>query len=466
MLRYFRINDPYRLVGLLVIMLLITLPLFIDPPPLTIPELKNIVVGEKLNEDYSLYTELADNTAPFAAWFQELTETLFGRSVLARHIAAFILIFLQSAYLGIMFISRKVFNENTYIPSLLFFLLFLFSFDTLSLSNELIGSTFLLLALNNLFKEIEFRVQRDETIFNLGLFISLASLFSFAFSVYLICAMVILIFFTRTSLRKFLLLAFGFLLPHLMLISITYLSGALSKYWEYYYLANLNFSRNSFINSKGLLVLGSVPIVYFVISVIMLNRESRFSKYQSQLLQIMFLWMGFSFAYLLVCKDLRPQNLITLVPALAFLFTHFFLFIRRKKFIEMNTWILFLGIITTSYLARYNKLDSVNYSRLFVKNERTDLRNKRILIFADDISPYQQSKLATPYLNWELSQHIFRNPDYYETVTEVYHYFEKDAPDVVLDKENVLLPFLDRIPELKRQYIRKGTDYWRISPSK
>jgi hypothetical protein len=463
LLRYFRINDPYRLVGLLIVMVIIYMPMFVDPPATTVPELKLALIGEKQNEDFQMYTEVVDYTGPLGAWFQEFVDTLFGRSMLARHITAFLLIFLQSAFIGIMFISRKVFTENTYLPSFLFFLLFLFSFDNLALSNELVGSTFLLLAINNLFKEIEFRVQQDETIFNLGLFISIASLFAFAFSVYLFCAILILVFFTRTTPRKFLLLLFGFLLPHLLAVTITFLSGTLTKLWSYYYLYNLSFSRHTFISAGSLFWLSIIPIAYFIISVVMLNREARFSKYQSQLLQIMFLWIAFSFLYVLYCKDLRPQNLIVFIPALSFLFTHFFLFIRRKKFVEMNAWILFLGIITTGYLARYDNFGSVDYSRLVLKSEESTIRNKRILVLNNNIAYYQNNELATPYLTWDLSQKTFLLPGYYETVTEVYHHFKNDPPEIVIDNNNVLRPFFDRIPELKKQYERRGGNYYRIA---
>lgn len=467
MLRYFRINDPYRLVGLLVLLLILYLPLFLDMPGLTLPELKGMVIGEKLNENHDLYTGLADNTAPLAAWFHELIDSLFGRSLMARHIVAFILIFLQGAYLGIMFIVRKVFNENTYIPSLLFCLLCLFSYDTLSLSAELVGLTFLMLALNNMFKEIEFRVQRDETIFNLGLYISIASLFSFAYVVFLLCVMVILFFFTRTTPRKFMLLIFGFLLPHLVVISIGYLNGSLPQLWQYYYVANLAPARDVFISTRALLVLGSVPLFYFIVSVFMLQREARFSKYQSQLLQVMFLWIGFSLLYIFYCKDLRPQNLIVFVPALAFLFTHFFLFIRRKKYAEMNIWLLIIGIVMVSYLARYSKLDSANYSALTAPSIKDNApKNKRVLVLEDNQAYFQQNKLATPYLNWSLSEEIFRNPGYYENVTAVYHSLKTDPPQVIIDRENLMKPFFERMPEMKKLYRRMGDVYNRVDNSR
>jgi hypothetical protein len=183
------------LVGLFILLLIIYIPLFIYDDQLTIPELKNLLLGEKQNEGYSMYQDVVDSSAPLAAWTHEILDSLFGRSIMIRHILAFVIIFLQSAYVGILFISKKVFSENTFIPSFLFSLLFFFSHDTLSLSNELLGSGFLLLALNNLFQEIEFRNQTDESIFNVGLCISLASLFAFSFIVYLLCAVVILPYF-------------------------------------------------------------------------------------------------------------------------------------------------------------------------------------------------------------------------------------------------------------------------------
>lgn len=459
LIRYFRINDPYRLVGLLILMLIIFLPLFINSPGITIPELKSILIGERLNDGKDMYVSVVDNTAPLTAWFHETMESLFGRSILARHIVAFVLIFLQGAYLGIMFITRKVFNENTYIPSFLFCLLFFISFDTIALTGDLIGFTFLLLALNNLFKEIEFRVQYDETIFNLGLFISLASLFSFAFSIYILWVMIVLVFFTRSTPRKFLLLAFGFLLPHLLVISIAFLSNSLGKMWDYYYLANFTFKRDVLMSAGGIFTISILPLIFLVISVVMLQREARLSKYQSQVLQIMFLWMGFTLVYFFYAKNVRPQNLIVFIPALALIFTHFFLSIRRRKFLELNSWVLILGVITMGLLVRYGKLDSVDYSNLLVKSSPPRLTNKKVAVLANDLSWYSTNKLGLPYLNWRLSQKVFLEPEYYENITEVYHHLSVDDPDAIVDPAGLLTPFFNRFPQEKIKYSKEGDVY-------
>lgn len=264
LLRFFRINDPYRLVGLLVMLIFLSLPLFIDGAGLTYPELKALLVGEKVHEGFGLYSEVIDSTAPITAWFNGLMDILFGRSILARHIFSFVIIFLQSVFLGFVFIDKKAFAENTFIPSLIFSILFLFSFDTLSLTGDLLAFGFMLWALNSLFKELEFRAQGDETVVKVGIYISLASLCSFSFVVYLPAALTILIIFSGSGARKNLLLVFGFLLPHLLLSSVFYLSGSLGNLWEYYYLPGLSFSYKTYINSGSLLLLGAIPLFIIV----------------------------------------------------------------------------------------------------------------------------------------------------------------------------------------------------------
>lgn len=408
-----------------------------------------------------MYRDVVDSTAPLAAWTHELLDSLFGRSLLARHILAFLVIFFQSAYVGILFITKKVFSENTYIPSLLFSLLFFFSYDTLALSNELLGSSFLLLALTFIFEEIEFRNERDESVLNVGLCISLASLFSFAFIVYLPCAMVIFLLFTRSTVRKFLLLCFGFLLPHLLAMSIAFVNDSAGELWQYFYLSNLAFERTEFVTGKTLLTLSAIPLVFLAVSLVMLNREARFSKYQSQILTTVIIYLAFSLLFVLYTKDLRPQSLIVFIPGFAFLFTHFFLLIRRRKFLRMNVWILFTGIVSIAYLARFDKLPWVDYGKLRVATDAGEIAGKRILVLDDSPDLYYNNLLATPFLDWALSRNIFQHAEYYENVTVVYRSFKNDPPDIVLDRHNLLDNFLQRMPEIRSHYVREGNRYMR-----
>lgn len=460
MLQYFRINDPYRVLGLLVITMAVYLPLLLAGPGLTFPELNNILIGEKMREGHAMYIDVVDQTAPLAAWCDSIFDFIFGRSLVARHSFALFVILTQAVFLGIIFINKKAFSENTFIPSLLYVIFFAFSYDNMALTPELLAAGFLLLALNNLFKEIEFREQRDESIFNLGLYISFASLFSFSFSIYLLGAIVILAIFTRLELRKYLLMVIGFLVPHLMLISIFYLRDGLDSLWDFYYLPNLSFSTWSFIDAKSLWILAAVPALYLVVSFVILNREARFTKYQSQLVQATFFWMVFAFIQIFYSKGIRPQSFITLIPVISFYVSHFLLMIRRRKFAEINLWIIIVSIVSIGYLAYYGKV-AVVYDALRVQSVPTETKNEKILVLNPTPSLYANHQLGTGFLNWNLSQEIFRHPEYYEHVVRVRDAFRKDQPQRILDPENLFDAYLKRIPELRLQYQRHSTGEYR-----
>lgn len=459
MLRYFRINDPYRLIGLLVIMTLLTLPLFIDTPDITVPELKSFVVGERVNDGHGLYHGTIDNTPPLAAWFYGLFDMVFGRSLTARHILAFVLLFLQSAFLGIVLINRKVFSENTYIPSLLFSLLTFISFDFLALTGDLLAFGVLLLALNSLIKEIEFRTPRDETAFNVGVFVSLASMFSFSYAIYLPGSIIVLSIFTRSSIRKYLLLVFGFVLPHLVLICIFNLNGHAQELWQNYYVHNLSFASHKLISTQSLVLLCSVPLFYLFISFFILNRDARLTKYQSQVFQMMFLWLVVASVQFFIAADFRPQTIIAVLPPISFFLTHFLLLIRRRKFAEMNILILLTGIVTLAYLTRYNQIPQINYADLTVKESTLAVRNKKILVLGEQPSAFKNNTLGSSFYNWSLSAPVFRNPDYYENVLLVYRAFETEKPEIIIDPENLMVGFFKRLPQLEALYTKTSEGY-------
>jgi len=439
------------LVGLLVIMTLLYLPLFIDTPDITIPELKSVVLGEKVSEGYSPYSEIVDSTPPLAMWFYGLCD-VFGRSMTVRHIVAFLILILQSCFLGIVLIDKKVFSESTFIPSILFSLLAYISFDTLSLTADLVAFGFVLLALNNLFKEIEFRIQKDETILNLGVFISLASLLNFSYSIYLPGALLILILFTRNTIRKYFLLLFGFLLPHLFLITLYLFNDNLGSLWEYFYLPNLKFPSEALMSAKSLLVLSAIPLFYLFISLFILGRDARLTKYQSQIFQAMFLWFIIALVQVFFADARRAQTLIPLIPPVSFFLTHFLLLIRRRKFAEINVWILLIGIVAVAYLSRYNQLESIQYENLFIQEPKTEFKNKRILVLDNQPSLFLHNQLSVPFFDWSLCGPIFQQPDYYEHVLLVNRAFEKEMPEVIIDPKDLMDGYFTRLPILKIKY--------------
>lgn len=440
-------------------MIVVTLPLWIDRPDITKPELHGIISGEKVSEGFALYSEIVDTMPPFAAWFAGLYNFILGKTVLAHRIVAFLILFLQCAFLAIVFIDKRAFTDNTYIPALLFGILTLISFDIFTLTPDLAAFGFSLLALNNLFKEVEFRIQRDETILNLGLYVSIATLFNPSYAVFLPGVLIILILFTRSSFRKIALLLFGFVLPHVMLMAIFYYQGRAENLWFYFYLNSFNLSSESLISLKHLMLLSSVPLFYLFVSLFILNRDARLTKYQSQLLQVMFIWMIIGAVQLFLTKDIRGQSLIVLIPPVCFFLTHFLLLIRRKKFAALNAWILLFGVLISGYLARYTKVFPPVYENLIAAKQTTDFHDQRILDLTNNHSHYLTNTIAPPFINAELTDNVFSQPDLYRNIVLIERMFKIDPPEIILDPNDKMKAYFERIPNLAQRYKKINEGY-------
>lgn len=428
------------------------IPTVIAPPPIGVPELLSILIGEKITSGMAPFTGIADTTGPLAAWFYGLMDLIFGRSLGARHVMAFLIILSQAVYIGSVFINRKVFSENTYVPSLVYIVFMAFSYDTLALTGELIGLGFLLLAINNLLSELEFRAKRDDRVLALGAFISLASLSSFEYWIYYPVAGIIVILYSRRDLRIFLLLTTGFALPHLVLISLYFVAGDLKPLMQYFYVPNLTFGATSLMAARGLIYLSLIPALYLAAAIVVMNGEARFSKYQSQIFQSMLLWTAFSVIYIMHSSDRRPQSLVALFPPLSYFVSHLFLLIRRRRLAEWSLWALLIGVFLVSTLSRYNRIKGIDYSRLQV-TAVTDagLSGKKVLVLGNDVSWYTENSLATPFLNWSLAEPVFTGLDYYENVIAINEGF-RDQPDVIIDPDHRMIAVFDRIPRLREMY--------------
>lgn len=463
MLRYFRINDPYRLLSLLVIMILASLPVWIDLPGVTAQEIKDMVVGERVANKI-LYADLIDRTPPLLAVVDGLVDLLFGRSLVARHILALALLFFQAAYFGILLINNRAYNENTYVPSLIAGLLFFFSFDVVSLTPELLASTLLLLALNNIFKEIEFRVDRDSILLNLGIFIGLASLIVFSYTIFLAGAILVLVIFARTVARKIFLMLLGYGLVHAILITGYYFLGHAGDLWRNYYLANFLPPQEALVTPRMMLVLGAVPLLYFAISLFMLTREARFTRYQSQIFQVLFIWLLLAAIQLWIGSSMAPHAFITFLPPLAYFISHYLVLIRRRWIAEVMLWIFLLGLMFTQISSRQERLQQVNYSKLFAPTSPHDARisGKRVMVIGHDPGLYRDNSLGGSFLDWDLSKEYLEHPDYYENLIRLNNAFAEDPPEVIVDELNYMEAVFARLPKVRQQYRREGSVYWRL----
>jgi hypothetical protein len=465
LLRFFKINDPYRLVAVLLFTGLLSIPLFVSPEDITIQQLKNFVLGEAITDGKTMYAQIFDQTPILFAWILGILDFVFGRSIVASKVVSLLIIFFQASYFSMVLIKNKVYSENNYLPALIFVVISFFSFDLTWVTPELLGAGFLLLAIDNLFKEVEFKTQRDETILNLGLWIGLASLIIFSYSIFLIGTLLILIAFTRLTLRRGLVLIFGFLLPHLLVILPYYFWGHLPFLITNFYAPNFTFHTDSLMSMSSIFKLGSLVIFYLLSSWFILNREARFTKYQSQILQVMFLWLVLACVEIIFTRERTPHSFVTLLPPLTYFVSHYLLLIRRRWIGEMMLWSFVIGVPLLSLLGRNGTFSSIDYSKLEIPALKKNLvfKEKKVLVLSDDFSVYKNNQMASYFLNWNLSREVFDHPEYFENVIWVSDSFDEDLPQIIIDPQDRMKKFFDRLPNYKNRYRREGELYKLIS---
>ncbi len=455
MLTFFRLNDPYRLVIIFFLLLALRIPAMLNDN-LTIPELNYMLLGEKLTNGADLYSEIWDNIGPLSAMVYALIDFLFGKSQLAYQIIAWLFVFFQAFIFNRLLLINKAYNESTYIPGLLYALLMSWFWDFFTLTPILMSVTFILLALHNIFSHIEFRAKRDEMILNIGLFLGIAYLFYFPTFILGLGTLLIFLFFTGTVTRRYVMLIYGFFLPFLLASLYFLLSGRWQDF-NYSFIQPLFFGyRRWYVSWLSALIIFSVPTVLLIFSLIKMGSSGRFNNYQTRLNQTMFVWLIFSLGVVFLSDVNAPNTYVILVPALSFYLSHYFLLMRRRFLAELIFFIFMVSLVMINYGATYDFFHIVkpsDFKNYLTESDRyQQFSDKKILVLGKDTGAYRHAMSATPFLNWDISKSVFRNPDYYDNLSVILEGFEKDPPDVIIDENDVLPAIFNRVVPLREKY--------------
>lgn len=463
MLSFFKVNDPYRLVGVLIILLVIRLPFIISGIPMIEPELKWLLIGERLaHSDYSMYNDAWHYLMPLSAFAYKWIHILFGRTTLAYQLLSIVLVMVQAGIFNNVMLKNKAYNQNTYVPALVYMLMMNIFFDMFTLSPALLGMTFILLAINNLFKRMDNQT-RDELFVNTGVYLGVAMLFYLPSFFYFIATIVALVIFTGSIVRRMFLLVYGFLLV---------LAGsAIYFYWndsflifKHHALSSIwDFEPHVYLNWKEVIGVSSIPILIFIFSYIKMKIKGRYINYQVKIQQVMVMFLASGFFMFFIIQDKSTFQLIYFVPTVAFFIAHYLLTIRHWILAEASLlWISVLLILNNLFF--YNEwlfVDRfVSYDKLKVSSSPYHelVANKRILVLGKETSIYQNAKLATPYLEWQLAAVHFHDIGYYDHLIEIYEHFQKDRPEVIIDEIGVIPDLFEKLPTIAALYTQGPKD--------
>lgn len=436
------------------------LPAFYGSVPLTEPELKWMLLGEKLAEnDAVMYKDVWDDTAPLAAGTYWLLHEVFGRSHLTYQILGFVLILVQCVLFNYLLLRNKAYNENTYVPALIYGLLMFSFFQFYTLSPALISLTFVLLAINNAFFDIEHKTAVN-SLLSTGMLMAIASLFYLPSLILVVALLFSYLLFTGTTPKSYFLFLYGLALPWLLIIVYYYWNNALFEFYINYVYAVVFLEYSSYMDYSMLIYIVIVPFIFLMLSFVKLFEAKRFTNFQERFQQTMFFLFIMALVAWWISNNRMPALLVLFIPVGAFYISHFFLLIRRRFITEIVFSVFFLTMLFVHFSSLYQwspVSNYLNYSKLLVQPTEYDelAANKKILFIGTDLSVYKNSSLATPYLNWKLSSMQLAQPEYYDNLLAIYHHFSTDKPEVIIDTKGVMEQLYQKVPALNVEY-KKG----------
>ena len=460
MLSYFKVNAVYQIFSLLILLILVRLPVYLVGLPQLIPELQWMLVGEQINKGFVMYSEIWDNTAPLSALVYAGLDGLFGRSQVVYQIAALTFASIQVIYFNVMINNRDVLSKRNYVPGLIYLLFLNISFDCCTLSPVLMATTFVLMSLGTLFRQIS-RLQSTDEVFEIGFLIGIASLFYPPACIFILWAMASLVFFSGANIRQYSLAIFGFLFPLLLTALYFYLDGTYSAFSRNFISSVFQIRQYNLNDFKSLLVTLIIPFGLGILGFLRLVNAFGFNNFQVRCQQVMMLWAIAGVASIGLMPFLAPMQFIIFLPALAFFTINFFNSFKKQWLAEL----IFLGVFGGVLLIHYQAVYSTgNEGFVQLKNlklsEKSDskIQNKKILVLGNGMEEYKNNYAATPYLNWNLAKYELENLDNYDNVISILRNFEKDSPDIIIDKVNLAPKLFKRIPALERRYklVEKG----------
>lgn len=327
MLSFFKKNDPYRIVGLILILLITRVVFFLffneglwalDVNESNLLETNTLHSGPLAN---LLFVGLASLNSQFVDAF-----------------LAGILILLNGIQLNSIFIRNASLQESTYVPAAIYVILLSASESFYHLSPELVGSSFLLIALNYLFYHIKYR-GTEENILSTGFTIGLAGLCYYPFVWVFLMVLTIYLLYSGTITRRYFLFAWGFFLPLLITWLIFFILDRGGDFLDTLFIEPFNYQVLGSLLNESVIVYGFTLLLSLIAAIQHFSGQGM-TNHQI-LVQKAMSWVGF-FGLLVIAVFGTEQltSLVLIIPAMAYFVTKLLSDLSKKYLAEL----LFIGL--------------------------------------------------------------------------------------------------------------------------
>lgn len=462
MIGFFRINDPFRLFPIFGLMILMSaIYLWVLKIPLLQPELTWMLIGKRLAEGKLMYREVLDDSGPFSVGVYWLIHIIFDKNLWVYKISAGILVFVQMIYLNSLFIKYKSFDEITYIPAFVISVLAHLSFDIITLSPALMGSTFIVFALGQLFSQTVLQKEGADSVLLLGIYGGIAACFHFPLIFFLPFMVLAGIVVSGFTLRQFLLSIIGYAIPILICGVYFFWFDALPEFLNEYILTSRSLEVYLHVSYREILLLYSTPLGFAILGMLFSTIFKSFNVNQQKQIQLMFIYLIFGASSILLANRRAPYQWVVLIPGIAYFISLLFISLKNGIILQALTitFVILIPLVGYSWTFIKTNNDDLNSYGVYETQQHQLTQGKKILVLGMDIAYYRAAEQVTPYLNYNLSKLVLSDLEDFESLALAYKNFTNEIPEIVVDEDGIFEKFLEKVPLLKARYTKSGIYY-------
>jgi hypothetical protein len=320
------------------------------------------------------------------------------------------------------------------------------------------GSTFIVLALGQLFSQTVLQKDTSDSILLVGIFGGIGACFHFPLVIFLPFLIVAGVAVSGFNFNQLLLALLGYFLPIVGCGLYYFWIDGLQEFIIQYILTTRVIDVYYHVQFLDLMLLLIAPFCFAVAGYFIGTIYKLISVNQQKQKQLIILFLLFALLTIFLTNRRTPYQFVILLPGLTYFITQIFIYLQRGFLLKLFSIaflisIPFIGFSWAYYQIVSGKIES--YSVTFSEKHR-ETAGKSILVLGNDLGYYQGASLATPYLNYNISKEILLDYNSFGKMADVYQDFLKEKPEMIIDADGVFEQLLEKIPLLKDSYLKKS----------
>jgi len=264
-------------------------------------------------------------------------------------LVALVLVLLQALLLNVLSARFRISREVTMFPGVFYILLMSTLPDFLHLSPILMGNTFLILALSNLFKSYK-KSSTADSIFNVGFWIGVAGLFYFSNFVFLLLAIIGLATMRNLRFNELLMVLVGGIVPLFLGGALAYAFGDWGSFYQTTFLEHrgfLSFEKITHWRSYVPLVLFGILTILSFLSFSIYSQKQSIQAQKS--IQVLYYFIIIAALTIFIQRGIRLEQLLLLAIPLSLMLPLNFLNFKKKEIGSGLHLVWLIGVLFLQY---------------------------------------------------------------------------------------------------------------------